>query len=247
MEFPLLQFVPIAFHVFTNHHWEYSTFFTPQMGYLLLSDKITPEPSLLQAAYSQLSQSLSICQIHQSLLRSSALLCSLAYPYVSRAFDPRLNSALQIWLSRAEQRRIISLDQLVMPFIMQPNMLLFFYWPNHWWLMTTSDLQDTQLSLQTCILASWSPVCAFMLLISLQVRGHEISLLFNFMHFVLFLQFVKVQLSGSTYLMHEICWGCTSILSPKSLTKTINSTGHSIEHCITNDLQLHSALLTITH
>lgn len=51
-------------------------FFIPPVGYLLLSGKITPEPPLLQAACSQLSQPLSMCQILQSLLRSSALLCT---------------------------------------------------------------------------------------------------------------------------------------------------------------------------
>lgn len=91
--------------------------------------EITPEPSLLQARQSQISQPLLDCQ----MLQSPNHLCgpsldSLLHAHVCIELgSPKLDPALELCLTRAEQRgRITSLSLLAMLFLMQTRRLLGF-------------------------------------------------------------------------------------------------------------------------
>lgn len=116
--------------------------------------KMAPDPSLLQARRSQFSQPL----LDGQLLQSHNRLCgpslgSLSYACVCvEMWSPKLDPALELCLTRAEQReRITSLNLLAMLFLMQTRRLPGFFAARvHRWLTVSLVLFSARL------LCSWS-------------------------------------------------------------------------------------------
>ncbi|KAK4830703.1 hypothetical protein QYF61_012872 [Mycteria americana] len=111
---PVFQFVPIASCPVTGHHQIQpgSVFSTPSLQVFIYIDKMSPQPSLLQAQQSQLSQPFLIGEMLQSL---------------HHLHGPLLDS-LQRGLTSAEQRgRITSLNLLAILCLMQPRITLAFF------------------------------------------------------------------------------------------------------------------------
>jgi len=98
---PVFVFVPTASGPVTGHHWKEpgSVLFTSSVQVFAYIEKIPPEPSLLPAEQSQLSQAFIMGRMLQTPhCFRGPLLDSLQYVHVFISMDnPELDTVHQVW------------------------------------------------------------------------------------------------------------------------------------------------------